>query len=214
MSNIDLINTLSEDLKPTKRLSSPFVRFLYWFIPTLICIGLGIYFLGIREDLQFIRKQSFFQLETLSLFVIGVISALGAFLFSVPGEEKTKAQKWFILLPSLIWPLILSERLLALVFTTGEVPFHVPHGLSCIRDIFILGLLPGILLFYLVNKAAPLKFELAGWLTALSAASLGAFGLQFTCVQDHPFHVFLWHILPVFALAGVGICLGKKFLKW
>lgn len=87
-------------------------------------------------------------------------------------------------------------------------------GLNCIRDIVVLGLLPGALLFFMIKKAAPLGLGKVGAFAALSVAALGAVGTQFICTNDDPLHALIWHYVPVLLLGWLGVVIGRRLLNW
>jgi hypothetical protein len=80
--------------------------------------------------------------------------------------------------------------------------------------ILVLGAIPRAFLFFLVRRAAPIALGWSGLLVMLTLASIGALGLQFTCTNDDPLHLFAWHFLPVLLIAVSGIVLGRRLLRW
>lgn len=207
MKTENLINALVNHAKPVKRLSSPPVRFLRWLIAVMFCLGAGILLFGLRPDLHSVAFAPSFSFQALFVFGLALLSALSAFLLSVPDKKNL----WLDTLP-IVTGVALAGTLLWGIF--GSDSTHAGLGFTCIRDIVVLGLLPGALLFFMLMQAAPLRLGKVGFFAMLSVGALGAFGTQFICKNDDPLHILLWHYLPVLVLGAVGIMLGNIFLRW
>ncbi len=214
MKTDDFIEQLSNDVKPVKRLASPVKRFLTWFLASFFSISIGISLMGIRSDFNQVLMNPRFVLETLVILAIAILAAAGAFMMSVPGVERKPIMRWLIIIPSIAWPLSLAYRLYIIYSQTNSFAFIIDYGFDCLRDIFILGIIPGSFLFFMLKAAAPLRLSWTGALATLSAAAIAAVGIQFTCNVDTPVHIFLWHVLPVVMIGMTGIALGKRLLRW
>jgi hypothetical protein len=214
MKTNDFIKQLSSDVKPVKRLASPGKRFFIWFLASFFSISLGISLMGIRSDFSQALMNPRFVLETLAILAIAILAAAGAFMMSVPGMGSRPIIRWLLIIPSIAWPLSLAYRLYTIYSQANSFAFIFDYGFGCIRDIFLLGILPGSFLFFMLKTAAPLRLSWTGALATLSAAAIAAVGVQFTCSADSPVHIFLWHVLPVIVIGVAGIGLGKHLLRW
>lgn len=174
---------------------------------SFFCLATGVVVYGLRSDLETTMQNPTFYLQTLFLLALAGLSAFSAFVLSIPDRKK----------PGLdIVPLVTLVLWVGVILVSG---FHSEHfasgmGLSCAREIFVLGFLPGILLFIMIRQAAPLQLGKVGAFCALSVAGLGALGTQFICREDNALHVLVWHYTPVLLLGGFGILLGRVFFKW
>jgi len=86
-------------------------------------------------------------------------------------------------------------------------------GFTCLSDIILTSLPTSAVLFFLIRKAAPLKRDKVGFLVLLSGAAYAALGVHFTCIDDSPLHIVMWHLLPVVIVAVIGIFLGRRVLR-
>lgn len=202
----DLIKRLSESSLPSKALPSHSARCLRWMSGAMLCTFVGVALFGFRPDLHEQVFTPAFLIQAIFLAVASILSALSAFAFSVPGEGKPGRVGW-MLSSILFWVLFLVVS----IFTTGN--FLSGVGLSCIRNIVVLGAIPGFALFMMIRAAAPLKIELTGVLGALAAAGLGALGTQFICKNYNPLHILLWHFVPVVFLGFLGALLGRLIYR-
>lgn len=207
MKTEDFIHEIAEGSRPVRQLDSPVVRFVRWSLISFLCLGVGLAVFGVRPDLESVVQTPSFFLQGFFALSLAVLSALSAFILSVPDKRKP----WLHIVPGTT--LVLWLGVIVQVFITSN-GIHGGLGLSCIRDIVVLGLLPGAFLFLMIGKAAPLKIGRVGLLAGLSVAALGALGTQFICRNDDPLHILLWHYVPVLLLGGIGFFLGRLILKW
>lgn len=207
MKTDDLISKLSAEIVPVRTIENFYRRFLKWLLSAFLCVSAGIALLGLREDWQTIFNNPILLAQNI-LILLGVIfSAATALLLCVPGSEKKLATKLLISAPLLLWASLL-------VFgNVQSAQFQPGLGINCIIDICVLGLIPGIFLFVLVQRGAALMRGYVGFLALFASAGLGAWALQFTCHNDEPAHILLWHFLPVLLLGLLGMKLGKLLLK-
>ena len=93
-----------------------------------------------------------------------VLAAVAASVVSIPDRQPR-----FMMISSAI---ALAAWLAWIISaaSTANVP-HVGHGWKCLRNIVLLGAPLGMLMYYLISRAAPLRTGTAGWLAALSAAA-------------------------------------------
>jgi hypothetical protein len=202
-----LIEKLSQSNRPVQRLSSPSVSFAKWVVVSFFCVGIGASLFGIRTDLEEVVFQYGFTSQVFCSLGLALLSALSAFILSVPDKEKT----WVSVLPIatlVLWFISISQSFYVVDFVNGGI------GLSCIRDIVVLSFIPTVVLFLMLRRAAPLQKGRVGVFAGLSVAALGAVGTQFICHNDDPLHVIMWHYIPVLGIGFLGFWLGKFLLKW
>ena len=211
MHTEDLIENISQNAEPVKLLSPPLIRMASWFAISLLCIGIGVSLMGLRPDLLHDMKYFQFILESVLILVVAIMAAATAFVLSIPGRDRGRLY-YVGFVPMLALVALLAWRIWHPIGIGSEIAPLA--GQACLRDIFILGIAPGILLFMMIRHAAPLKFGWVGALGMLAVASLAAFGLQFTCSGQGAIHLLLWHIAPVIAIGAAGIVLGRLLLRW
>jgi hypothetical protein len=204
MQTNDLITKLSRDVKPVKRIPSLSILFLGWLIGASLCLAGGICTFGYPMDMGEYGYNSQFILESVLLFSTFFLASACAIAMGVPGTKGTEIFRrvtliflgsWFLLV------LFRGERLIALEGMSALI-----QGLQgyCPLDILMMGLLPAVLLLFILRKAAPLNLEWSGIMALLAVGSLAAFGVQFTCRFDSPVHIFIYHVLPVIGLGMIG----------
>lgn len=205
MKTENLIKQLVLACKPIKRLDSPASRFFRWLLVSVFFVVAATLLFGLRPDLGLASMRIGFALQALSASGLAVLSALSAFILSVPDRKRP----WLAMVPVItlvLWLATIANGFLLVENVRGGI------GLSCVRDIVLFALLPGLLLFRMLRRAAPLEPGRVGVLAALGVAALGAAGIQFICMNDDPLHTLLWHWLPVSLAGAAGLAIGRMIL--
>jgi hypothetical protein len=209
----ELIVQLTHSLEPVQPLASPFVRLVRWVALSITVGAIGVLAIGARADFADSVRDPAFAGVALLAIATGIAAAAGALLLSVPGAERSPAQRGLPLLLLIAWTASLAmmlvsggaalERLLAL-------PVHV----ACVMEIAAFALVPGWALFDMLRRAAPLKVVWTAVLAALAATALGAAATQMVCPVDDPAHHLVSHITPMALFAMIGASARQRSLIW
>ncbi|UCF68464.1 MAG: DUF1109 domain-containing protein [Acidobacteriota bacterium] len=197
-----------------KRLARPSMRLMRWVGAAVLCLMAGLTAFGVRPDLTASLSDPLYALQALVTLSAMVLAAAGALILTVPGHARSASARWLPIAALAVWLLSLALDF-AVHSAAGQPALWDPgHGARCVREIAALGLLPGVILFFMAARGAPLRGGWTGWLVAIALASLGALGTQLSCTSDAPAHVFVWHFLPVVLAGGLGVALGRWLLRW
>lgn len=207
MKTNELISELTRNLEPVKKASDPKVSFLKWLSISFLCLGVGLLFFGVREDLHNVIYRFEFSAQLFITLALALLSSFSAFLLSIPDKKHTLVEALPIA-TGLLWLAFIAFALASSQDIKGGL------GFNCVKEIITLGVLPAVALFSLLIRAAPLKKSKVGLFVLLSAAGLGAFGTQLICVNDDPLHVLLWHFVPVIGIGLIGIFAGRMLFRW
>ena len=207
MSTEQLIGRLVRDARPVKRSARPLVLFAGWSAITLFCLAVGILMFGAREDLESLWHESGFIVHTLIVCSVTVLSAAAAFAVSFPDRQRRfiVGSSTIALAAWLVW--------IITVLATSSEPY-TGHGWRCLRNIAVLSVPLVALTYLLINRAAPLRAGMAGWLGALSAVAAADLATRFVCRNDHALHALIWHFAPVLVLGVAGALLGRVAFRW
>ena len=213
MKTHEVIESILNDAvtrEPVDRVRSPALRLAGWalFSTAVIVTGLSIY--GVRPDLASVMRDNAFLLQSLVIVVFTLLSAYGAFVLSVPGSEEIRTLR---VLPVLAGFVLLG---LALYSDLPNVKpgYDVIWGGQCSIVIVGVGAVPGLLLFWIASRSAPLRVGWVGALAAMGSAGAICAGMQFICHDKPPLHFLIWHLLPVAISGFVGIRLGHRAFRW
>jgi hypothetical protein len=208
MKTETLIHNLAKECEPVKPLGNPLVRFLKWAVATLVILAAGVFIL--RPDVSpSVSITPTFLLTTAVMVGVSLTAALSAFIWTVP---DIKSRKFYLILATALasWLVLITY-----LFFTADLSNTHP-GPLCVKRIIMLSVLPSILLFYMLRKAAPLKPGMVGLLASLGVLLFSNLSVEFVCPNavTLPAHVLVWHILPVCILSVLGFFLGRLVFKW
>jgi len=212
MENKDFIEALVEDAKPVKPILSVLPRFLLWLCLSLGVSISGIIYFKIRHNMTQQLQSSDFWIETGLILVSLVATGLLSLRLSQTNYPQRK-KYWIWLIPSAIWVFKLCARL----YNEFQSLHHLPSldmGYQCSFIVSIVGLLPALLLVYLVKRATPERLLLLGASLFIAGFSIGELSLQFVCPSESALHVLVWHIGPLILFAIAGILISRKLLRW
>lgn len=202
------IKELVSELKPVQVVRFKFADLAKVIGAGFLCVFAAITILGLRVDIGDQALSSKFIFDTSLLFVLGVLSIVAAFSLSVPSLSNRTSYR----LPFFVFVLILLTT--GYSFLTTSNPFlYLGHGFLCVFEIISISILPAAILFYYIRKAAVLKRDIMGLLVLISGISFGLLGAQFTCFDNTPMHILLWHILPTGIIMVFGVWLAKRVLN-
>jgi hypothetical protein len=207
MSTEELIGRLVRDTRPVKRSSRPLVLFAKWSAIGLFYLAAGVLMIGARDDLANVWQESEFMVHTLIVFSVTVLAATGAFKVSIPDRQ----QRFLVRCSAIALTAWLAWIVSALVAASEP---HAGYGWKCLRNIVVLAVPLGVLTYYMISRAAPLRTGTAGWLAALSAAAAADLATRFICRNDHALHALIWHFIPILVLACSGLVLGRVVFRW
>ena len=180
----------------------PVVHLGVWLAVSILLIGAGTLAIGLRADLPSALKSTGFQAECSLMLSLALASTLAAFSLSVPNRQAL----WTSLLPAMAFALWAAR---ILFMATSENRLELGNGLPCLRDISMLSLVPGGLLFFMLSRGAPLRIGTVGFYAASGVAALSCLATEFLCRNENPLHTLVWHFLPVLAASVAGLGIGR-----
>lgn len=199
-----LIHELSACVAPVRRIERPGSGLFRWAALSTVCVVAGILTFGLRPDVGTAVRSPQFLLLAALVAALGVVSTLSALLASVPGMDRP----WTRMVPHGILALCVGVLVCAALSGDG---IGAGMGITCVERIVALALLPSVLMFRVMRNAVPIAAGWVGLLAALGATAPGAFAIQFICRHDDPYHVLVWHYLPLVLAAIAGVVLGSRW---
>lgn len=202
-----LIHQLAIDARPVRPLGRPVVRLAVWVLFAAAVTSFGVFLIGVRSDIDSAFAEPVFVLRIVLTLGISLVASFAALTLAVPGKEHDRS---IGILAAAVSSLVI---LLAYLFYSTE-SFLPGSGAACVRNILLLGSAAGALLYFMLKEAAPLRSGTVGMLAALGATAFANLGTQFICRNDNPAHIFVWHLVPIALLCGIGILLGRLIFTW
>lgn len=212
MKTEDLIVQLASSATPVRPLASPARRFVSWAIAATLIALIGMAIIGPRADLRTALQSPAFLILAIVALLTAVLSGLAAFVLSVPGAERSPAQRWVPIGAGVVWAGLLIGALLdggAPMSRLAAFPFHA----ACAIEIGGLALVPGLLVFFMIRRAAPLRLGWSAALAALASVAFAATATQLICPIDDPAHQLVAHFGPAVLMVALGGVLARSRLR-
>lgn len=214
MRTEDLIVSLAQSAAPVRVLRPVPVRLVQWLGPALAIAAIVALAVGPRADLSAAFGRPRYLLLVAAVFGTAVLSATAAFILSVPGSERSPAQRLAPLTIGALWAALLVVWLREGAHAWQRVaalPIHV----LCVLVIAALAGVLGTILTRMLARGASLH---PGWTSTLAwcaAAAVGALVAHVTCPIDDPAHHLVGHFAPFALVACAGAFLTQRSLhRW
>ena len=182
-----------------------------WSAAALLVMLVAIVVMGPRADLRGALSQPLFLGSLVGLLLTLASGTTAAFVLSVPGAERSPAQRVLPLLMaagwSTIWILVVSTR--GVPAGQATAPFHS----ACAIQIVLSAVATGWLLFVMLARAAPLQPLWTAAAASLASMATGAVVAQVLCPLDDPMHQLIGHVLIGLVVAGAGLVAGHRALQ-
>ena len=207
MRTEDLIVRLAGSVTPVRPLPPPMRRFWRWTLVTLAATAAGVAVFGARPDAARVLSRPAFLAPLALTLLTAWLSARAAFVLSVPGGERSAADRWTPMAAGAAWASWLAIAVVLRGSPLARIAGSFPLHWGCVIQISLLAVAPGALLFVMLRRAAPLRARWSAGLAGLAAAALGAAGTQWICPLDNPAHLLTNHFMTMGLVAAAGTLL-------
>ncbi|MFQ5478368.1 MAG: DUF1109 domain-containing protein [Candidatus Binatia bacterium] len=166
----------------------------------LVAICLMLVVLGPRSDLAGQLGSSSFLAVLAALSFVAISSVVLAVRVSIPGRRINR----LLALTVVVAPPVLALTVFLLSPWGGSWPGWdgiVMGFRKCTGSIVVTAALPWAATVALLHRLAPFRYMLAGVFAGLSALTMGAVGLHFSCPVGNSFHLAFSHYLPLSVLS-------------
>lgn len=211
MKTEDLIQTLARDAY-VQRLPHPGWRTMVWLAISTAYVAGFVAIMGLRPDIAVKLAEPRFLVEVSAAYMTSMMAAAAAFCAGCPGRPIWER---FAPLPFLaIWLASLGEGCWRDWVRAGSDGLTLQPDLFCFPMILAVSIVPTLLIFYMVRRAAPIAPIATTALATLAAAALGAAALRLFHTQDASLMVLVWQFGSVALLAGIAALFGQYLLPW
>ena len=211
MRTEDLVQSLSDNATPVRRLAHPAWRTALWLSVSLVYFSLVLAVVGLREDLASKLEDPRFIIEVSAALLTSMMAAAAAFCAGCPGRPLWERFAPFPFLA--VWLASLGEGCWRQWVQTGP-DGQLQFDFLCVQVIFALSLLPALLILAMIKRGAPIAPMSTTGLATLAATALGAAVLRLFHAQDVSLMLLVWQFGSVLLLAAIGFLLGRVFLRW
>ncbi len=184
-----MIEELSRDAKPVRRLAPPGQRALGWLVGIAVGFTAAAMLLGDPDDVATRARDPMMLASIVGAALTGILSVIAAFHLSLPDRPLS----WALLpIPALaVW---IAASGMGCLEHWGELPpdmgghwWSIGESAACFRFILLVGIPLGAALLFALRQARPIRPLPVTLVGGLAAASLAASLLFFF----HPFDVAL-----------------------
>jgi hypothetical protein len=201
-----LIRELVAQVRPVRPVRHPLLRFGGWAAVAAAWITAVVATIGIRGDWVAASRAPGFVLHVVLPLALGLAATVVAFVDSVPHRNSRSVMLMLAAVVALWLVLIVGGAI-----TAGGA--HAGTGVRCVRNLVAFSAPPGLLLYLMLRRAAPLDRGTVGMVAALGTSALAHAGTRFVCHNDGALHILVWHCSFVFLMGAVGILVGRALFR-
>jgi len=211
MKTEDLIASLTQDLRPVRRVLPPVLATTLWVATATVLVCMAVFYFGPREDIVQHFASSVDLPQLLAAVAIGVLAAFAALQRALPDRDW----RWGLLpLPAIaVWLVILAWGCVRDVVASGPEALHLTTSFKCIAFISGLGLPLTLGMLWLSRHAAPLRPGPVAALGGLAAAALASAGLSCIHYLNAAAMILVWHGLAVVLVTLAASMLGPRIMR-
>ena len=208
--NIDhLIKEISQE-GAKKPLPNPMQVTAKWLVLMMVYCVVLVSFSGLRPDIAIKITQPLFLVEVMMMVIIGVVCAYAASLLALPDSEQ---KPWIRFVPFVFLTFLLGI-LAYQIWSTQTLPLTDCLKLGhyqCMIHIVAYAVMPAIVMFVTIKKAAPIKCCWVGSIVGLCVASFSYAMMRLIEASDDPSTLVVWHLVPVFLIMIGMMMIGEMF---
>jgi hypothetical protein len=210
-STDQLIEQLTEELRPVQRLPAPALRALLWLaICGALCLALILRFGHPAMYLQRFAVPRI-AVETVATGLTAIAATFAAFELSVP--DRSPRWAWLPLPPLMLWLAASGLGCLHNGFSLGGAGGATGDSAHCFRFIVAVSVPLGVGLFLRLRRARPIDPVPVAALGTLAAAASAAFLIQFFHNFDVTVIDLAFHLAAIGLVVLVGTVLRRPLLN-
>jgi hypothetical protein len=205
----DLIDALSVDVKPVRRLRPPLARAGAWLTFAML-LALLVIVHGVRPDLAEHLRRPVFVIGVLAALVTGVLAAIAAFLVSLPDRSRL----WpFLAAPSLaVWLSTIGYGCLTDWVVIGPDGVQIGETVRCFATLVLTSAPLSLAMIVMLRYAAMLRSTLVTITGTLSVAAITATALSLFHEIDASVMILIWNVGISALIVALGGALGPRML--
>lgn len=208
----DLIESLSKNLKPVRRLRPPVTRAACWLLLAALVVALLAVSQGIRPDLAQRLHDPVFAAGLAGAALTGVLAAVAAFLVSLPDRSRL-----WLLLPApavAIWLSNIGYQCLTQWTSMGPNGVSLGETTRCLATLVLTSLPLSLAMMVMLRYAAPLRPTAVAFVGSLSVAAITATALSLFHGGDATLMIIMFNIGTAAMFVGLGGLFGRRMFEW
>jgi hypothetical protein len=204
----ELIDTLVECATPVRRLRPPLLRAMLWLAFAGLVIALIVMGHGLRPDLTLHLRQPAFAITTAAALATGILSAIAAFVVSLPDRSR-----WWLLLPMpalAVWLSTIGYGCLTDWVSLGPEGIRFGEELRCFSILVLTSVPLTIALTVMLRYAAMLRAGAVATTGGLAVAAITASALPLFHNHDATAMILIWNVGTALLITGITSLFGRR----
>ncbi|MBK8396597.1 MAG: DUF1109 family protein [Leptospiraceae bacterium] len=202
-----LIQELSSQLTPVKRIYPVWISFIFWIGFSFIATSLFVW----NRSGNFTNIHIPVYLHELIFILLVILSSAYIALYtSIPGNRIRNKYQLAPVLFFILWAgsILVRSFISNKYFILPNFSYHY-----CAKDIILMSLPSTSVFVFLINRRFTTNKYKMGFFVLAASACVSAIGVAFLCPNETSYHLFWIHFLPVLTLSLFGIVLSSMFFK-
>jgi hypothetical protein len=204
----ELIDALVECATPVRRLRPPLVRAMLWLAFAGLVVALIAVGHGLRADLTLRLHEPAFAITTAAALATGILSAIAAFMVSLPDRSR----RWLMLpMPTLaVWISTIGYGCFADWVSIGPEGVRFGEELRCLSILVLTSVPLVIALAVMLRYAAMLRAGAVATTGGLAIAAITASALPLFHNHDATMMILVWNLGTALLITGTTSVLGRR----
>jgi hypothetical protein len=207
-----LIDLLTANLTPVRRLRSPIVRAATWLALAAVIVALLAIAQGLRPDIVACLRRSGFVMSLGGALLTGVFATIAAFMLSLPDRSRS----WIVLpAPSLVyWLATVGYQCLTDWISIQPGGITLGETARCFATLVLTGFPLSLALLLMLRYAAPLRPTSVILTGSLAVAAITAVALSLFHSGDATIMILMWNLGTACLFVGLGSVFGGTMFSW
>ncbi len=204
----ELIDALVECATPVRRLRPPLVRATLWLAFAGLVIALVAMGHGLRDDLALSLHQPAFAISTAAALATGILSAIAAFVISLPDRSR-----WWLMLPMpplAVWISTIGYGCITDWVSLGPEGVRFGDELRCFAILVLTSVPLAIALAVMLRYAAMLRAGAVVTTGGLAIAAITASALSLFHNHDAAAMILVWNLGTALLITGITSVFGRR----
>lgn len=208
VTTANLIEALSAQATPVRRLRPPLVRAGAWLLVAALVMAVLALLYGARPDLAERLRQPSFALALAGALLTGVLAAVAAFHVGLP--DRSRAWLLLPLPPLVLWISTVGYGCLTDWVRIGPAGVEFGATVQCFATLLIASVPSSGVLLVMLRHAARLQPSLVAMTGGLASAGLAAVALMLFHKIDASLLVLLWYLGVAALLVALAGLFGRR----
>lgn len=204
----ELIDALVACAAPVRRLRPPLVRATVWLAFAGLVLALVAIGHGLRSDLILRLHQPTFAISTIAALATGILSAMAAFMMSLPDRSR-----WWLVLPMpplAAWISTIGYGCLNDWVSVGPEGIRMGDELRCFALLVLTSMPLAVALAVMLRYAAMLRAGAVAMTGGLAIAAITATALSLFHNHDATSMILVWNLGTAALITGIAGVFGRR----